>query len=329
MLFALLVLASALFIEGIGTYISVLGLSALFAWNPIVILMAVSLDVGKVVAVSYLYKEWADIGWFRRAYMTIATVVLIIITSAGVFGFLSGEFQKAIADTKQQGVQVSALQEEKDRLQKRKEQIDAQVANLPSNYSNSRVRLMNSFKEETSRINARLAKIDEELPKLQVETISKNVKVGPIIYVAEAFSTTPEQAVKWVILTIIFVFDPLAVALLVAGNSLLLKRRGTKTADEDVLPVPTEPVVLHPAPDVAKFIDEDVPTRGLELAQQEEPVAPPAPRPEVKASVTAPPVVFDVPASLLEKVDARSERVQADTEHQSLVRDLRKLYAGR
>jgi cell division protein FtsB len=324
LLFALLVLASALFIEGIGTYISVLGLSALFAWNPIVILMAVSLDVGKVVAVSYLYKEWVDIGWFRRAYMTIATVVLIIITSAGVFGFLSGEFQKAIADTKQQGVQISALTEEKDRLQKRKEQIDAQIANLPSNYSNSRVRLMNSFKEETSRINNRLAKIDEELPKLQVQTIEKNVKVGPIVYVAEAFQTTPEQAVKWVILTIIFVFDPLAVALLVAGNSLLMKRKG----QAELLPPPVRELVELPAEAVAAMVD-DPPSVGRTLAaeQARQATPEPAPKPEVKATVTAAtPVQFDVPRSSLERVNDKGERVVADNEHQRLVKDLKKLY---
>lgn len=264
MLFALLVLATALFIEGIGTYISILGLSALFAGSPVVITMAVALDVGKVVAVSFVYKNWTKISWFMKLYMTIATVVLMTITSAGVFGYLSGEFQKAIAGNNQQNVIITALEEEKTRLQTRKQEIDAQIANLPKNFVNSRVRLMNQFKDETTRINDRLSKIDEELPKLRVEVIGQNVKIGPIIYISEAFNTTPEQAVKWVILIIIFVFDPLAVALLVAGNFLLAQRKPKeKTLDkcledfkpehagefpqvEDAVVVPREEAIVQP-----------------------------------------------------------------------------------
>lgn len=284
MLFAILVLATALFIEGIGTFISILGLSALFAGSPVVITMAVALDIGKVVAVSFVYKNWAKISWLMKLYMTIATVVLMTITSAGVFGYLSGEFQKAIAGNNQQNVIIAALEEEKTRLQTRKQEIDAQIANLPKNFVNSRVRLMNQFKEETTRINDRLAKIDEELPKLRVDVIGQNVKIGPIIYVAEAFKTTPEQAVKWVILTIIFVFDPLAIALLVAGNFLLAQRKPKEEKLQRMLDeVKPEhmgeihPVKVEPEPEVVPRQEAIVPAPAP--APAPEPTPPPAPEP--------------------------------------------------
>lgn len=226
MLFAILVLATALFIEGIGTYISILGLSALFAGSMVVTTMAVALDVGKVVAVSFVYKNWTKISWFMKLYMTIATFVLMTITSAGVFGYLSGEFQKAIAGNNQQNVLITALEDEQTRLQKRKEQIDNQIAAIPPNYSSAqRNRMINQFRTEQREVTKRLSEIDKQLPELKVQNIGQSVKIGPIIYIAEAFNTTPEQAVKWVILTIIFVFDPLAVALLVAGNFLLAQRK--------------------------------------------------------------------------------------------------------
>lgn len=290
MLFAILVLATALFIEGIGTYISILGLSALFAGSMVVTTMAVALDVGKAVAVSFVYKNWAKISWLMKLYMTIATFVLMTITSAGVFGYLSGEFQKAIASNNQQNVIISALEEEKTRLQARKQEIDAQIANLPKNFVNSRVRLMNQFKEETTRINDRLAQIDEELPKLRVEVIGQNVKIGPIIYVAEAFNTTPEQAVKWVILTIIFVFDPLAIALLVAGNFLLAQRKPKEEKLQRMLDeVKPErvgefpPVKVEPEPEVVPRQKEIVPAPELE------PTSPPAPEPTVEEPVVEEP----------------------------------------
>lgn len=290
MLFAILVLATALFIEGIGTFISILGLSALFAGSPVVITMAVALDIGKVVAVSFVYKNWAKISWLMKLYMTIATVVLMTITSAGVFGYLSGEFQKAIAGNNQQNVIITALEEEKTRLQTRKQEIDAQIANLPKNFVNSRVRLMNQFKEETTRINDRLAKIDEELPKLRVDVIGQNVKIGPIIYVAEAFKTTPEQAVKWVILTIIFVFDPLAIALLVAGNFLLAQRKPKEEKLQQALEAfkpehmgEFPPVKAEPEPEVVPRQKAIVP------APAPEPTPPPAPEPVAEVPVVEEP----------------------------------------
>jgi len=225
MLFIIFVMLSAFLLEGLGTWISVLGLSALFAGSPIVIAMAVSLDIAKVAGVTFLYKNWKALSFSMKAYMTTATFVLMMITSAGVFGYLSGEFQKAISGNNQQTVLIDALTEEKARLQKRKEEIDAQIANLPANAVTSRIRLTRQFSEEATGINQRLTAIDKQLPELKVNAISQNTKIGPIMYVAEVFGTTPEQAVKWVILVIIFVFDPLAIALLVAGNFLLARRK--------------------------------------------------------------------------------------------------------
>lgn len=232
MFFSLLVLAAAFLIEGIGTYVSVIGLSALFASNPIIILLAIALDIGKVVSVTFLYKKWKDVNLIMKSYMSIATVVLMIITSAGCFGYLSGQFQKAIAGTNSQGIVLKALEDEQGRLQHRKEEIDAQIAKLPDNMVAGRRSLMKQFGPEVTRINDRLVEIDKKLPELKVESIKKDVEVGPILYVAQAFDTDPEHAVKWVILTIIFVFDPLAIALLLAGNFLIEERSGKKNEEK-------------------------------------------------------------------------------------------------
>lgn len=226
MIFALLVFLAAFSIEGIGSYISVVGLSALFASNPIIIVLAVTLDFAKVITVSFLYKYWSSINKLMKVYMTVAAAVLVTITSAGAFGFLSGEFQKAIADTGTQSIKIQSLEDEQGRLQKRKEEIDAQIAKVPDKNTRGRAQLIRQFGPESNRINDRLSQIDKELPDLKVKNVDKELHVGPIIYVAKAFNTTPEEAVKWVIQTIIFVFDPLAIALLIAGNFLLdLKKK--------------------------------------------------------------------------------------------------------
>jgi hypothetical protein len=220
-------------LEGIGTYVSVVGLGAVFAYSYVVMLMAVALDIAKVTTVTFLYRHRKEIGWTMKSYMLAACLVLMMITSSGVFGYLSGEFQSAIASSSQQTVIIQTLEEEKGRLQKRKEEIDKQIAQLPQNNVRGRAQLMKQFGPEVTRLNDRLAEIDKKLPELKVANIEKNVHVGPIMYVAEAFKTTPQEAVKWVILTIIGVFDPLAIALLVAGN-FLLARKKPEPEEEDL-----------------------------------------------------------------------------------------------
>lgn len=220
-MFTFLVLFAAFLIESIGTYVSVVGLSALFSSNPVIILLAVSLDIGKVVTVSFLYRNWKDINWLMKTYMTIAALVLMLITSVGAFGYLSAEFQKAIQGTNENAVVIESMQAEQARLQARKEQIDNQIAQFPPEFVTGRRQAVEQFAPEVNRINNRLAEIDAQLPELKLETIKKNVEVGPIIFIAEAFGTTPEEAVKYVIMIIIFVFDPLAIALLIAGNFLI------------------------------------------------------------------------------------------------------------
>lgn len=230
MIFVLLTFMAAFLIEGLGTLVSVIGLSTLFGANPIIIALAVALDIGKLVVVSLLYTYWKKLGFLMKSYALLAATVTMIITSAGAAGYLSGEFQKAVIGTQEIGLKVGVLKEEQAKLEARKKQIDDQIANLPANYSRARISLMKQFEAEQKQVTARLTQIQEELPKMQVDQISVEAKAGPILYIAKAFDIPVEQAVKWVILMIIFVFDPLAVFLIIAGNFLLHQRRVHKAA---------------------------------------------------------------------------------------------------
>jgi len=249
MLLAVLTFLAAFSIEGIGTVVSVIGLSALFGTNPIIIGLAVALDAGKLVTVALLYKYWGKINVLMRTYGLIAAFITMLITSAGAAGYLSGEFQRAVVGTQEVMLKVDLLKEEQARLQKRKEQIDLSIAQIPDRYTAAqKIRLGNQFRAEQKGVTDRLTAIDRELPTLQVNRISVEAKAGPILYIAKAFNISIEEAVKWVILLIIFVFDPLAVFLLVAGNFLLDQRRKQDPPAEPG-PAPfTPPQPMPPAP---------------------------------------------------------------------------------
>lgn len=218
MLLAILLFISAFSLEGIGTYVSVMGLAATFSFNPVIMAIGIIFDIAKLVTVSFLYKYWKKVPRLMMGYMLPATLVTMMLTSYGVFGYLSNEFQKAMLPNVESQIKLKALQTEADKLQARKVEIDKQISQLPPNIVRNRIKLINTFKEETHRLNKRLEEIDAELPSLQVTHATNDVHAGPVMYLAKTFNIPVEQAIKWVILLIVGVFDPLAVCLILAGN---------------------------------------------------------------------------------------------------------------
>ena len=235
MFFIALTFLAAFLIEGLGTLVSVIGLSSLFGSNPIIIALAISLDIGKIVVVTLLYSYWSQLGKLMKGYALVAAVVTMVITSAGAAGYLSGEFQKAILGTQESGLKVDVLKQQIAKYEERKKQIDEQIASLPEKTTvNQRIRLINAFKAEQKDLQEKISALDKQLPELQIAQIGVEAKAGPILYIAKAFDIPVESAVKWVILMIIFVFDPLAVFLIIAGNFLLEQHRQQKPKDVDL-----------------------------------------------------------------------------------------------
>lgn len=331
MLFATLVFISAFLIESIGSYISIVGLSALFSTNPVIIALALSLDIAKVVTVSFLYKQWNLIPRGMKYYMTVAAVILMVITSSGAAGYLSAEFQKAIIPTKGSEIMVKSMGEEKTRLEARKVEIDKQISQLPPENVRGRQKLQKQFAGELEHINGRIIEIDKELPKLQMEQVDVNAHAGPILYIAQAFDTTVESAVKYVILLIIFVFDPLAVALIIAGNFLLDQRKRERDEISDKLDeiktdvkhieeeledisAPKNNFVVE---DFVSLHKEDKRNKGTEVETLPQAVIDDSQEPEIPAPAVFDKAEFD--AAAFEQCDAAIEAEAAQQEPAGLV----------
>jgi hypothetical protein len=331
MLFATLVFISAFLIESIGSYISIVGLSALFSTNPVIIALALSLDIAKVVTVSFLYKQWNLIPRGMKYYMTVAAVILMVITSSGAAGYLSAEFQKAIIPTKGSEIMVKSMGEEKTRLEARKVEIDKQISQLPPENVRGRQKLQKQFAGELEHINGRIVEIDKELPKLQMEQVDINAHAGPILYIAQAFDTTVESAVKYVILLIIFVFDPLAVALIIAGNFLLDQRKRERDEISDKLDeiktdvkhieeeledisAPKNNFVVE---DFVSLRQEDKRNKGTEVETLPQAVIDDSQEPEIPAPAVFDKAEFD--AAAFEQCDTAIEAEAAQQEPAGLV----------
>ena len=244
MTFTILLALSGLTLSAVAIYYSVIGLTAIFAaafW-PIVV-MGTTLEVSKLVAASWLKANWERIPLLMKTYMMVAVVVLMLITSMGIFGFLSKAHLDQGVPTGDIAAKVELIDEkiktQRDNIdasRKALAQLDAQVnerltrstddrgaeraVQIRRQQAQERTKLQNEIanaQSEVSKLNEQRAPIASELRKVEAE-------VGPIKYIAAMiYGDNPdanllEKAVTWVIMIIVFVFDPLAVLLLLASQ---------------------------------------------------------------------------------------------------------------
>ena len=225
---------SALSIAGSAAFFSVFGLSKLFAGAQFaVIIMAGSLEFGKLVAASFLYRYWDKINIAHRTYMTIAVVTLVLITSAGIFGFLSNAYQGATVGFEKESTALIYKQDRLDQLEEDKvylkEELDAAVKELPENYRTARRKLREEYQPQISKMNNDIIVLKGEIGDLKIALVETGVEVGPAIYLARIFETDVDTVVKFFIFVLIFVFDPMAVLFVISYNVILEKDNITPT----------------------------------------------------------------------------------------------------
>ena len=221
---------SALLIAGSAAAFSVYGLAKLFSGAFLsVVVMAGSLELGKLVTASFLYRYWNMINWFQKVYMTIATLVLIFITSAGIFGYLSNAYQGATLEFEKQSTELIAVEERIEQLEEDKvflkEELEVALSELPDNYITAKRNLREQYNPQIVRVNEEILDYKKTRADLEIQLVSTGVDVGPAIYLARTFGTDIDTVVKFFIFILIFVFDPLAVMLVIAYNQSLMERK--------------------------------------------------------------------------------------------------------
>ena len=256
MLTILITFISAISISVIAAGYSIMGLATLFAGAVIpIIAMGSALEIGKLVAASWLYNNWRNplVPKTIKAYLTSAVVVLIFITSMGIFGFLSKAHLDQVQPTSSNNIkielidkQITSQQNIIDRSQNTLDRLDAALDKyIDMEYVTRGLKERAKQKEEREALNLainnaidEIAKLTEEKGTLQLEQDKIEAEVGPIKYIAELIYGDEakdhfDKAVRWVIIVLIFVFDPLAVLLLIAANISLRSRKVAKEEQEN------------------------------------------------------------------------------------------------
>ena len=252
----LITFLSAISISVIAAGYSIMGLATLFAGAVIpIIAMGSALEVGKLVAASWLYNNWRNplVPKSIKAYLTGAVVVLIFITSMGIFGFLSKAHLDQVQPVSSNNIKIELIDKQInqqqiiiDRSQKTLDQLDKALDKyIDMEYVTRGLKERKKQEEErnllTTAINNASDKIGEltlQKSELALEQDKIEAEVGPIKYIAELIYGENakdhfDKAVRWVIIVLIFVFDPLAVLLLIAANISLRSKRVAKEEQEN------------------------------------------------------------------------------------------------
>ena len=252
MFFGLVTLTVALCISAVAAYYSIVGLMAIFSASAFSIaVMGVVLEIGKLVTASWLYQNWKTVPKVLKYYLTSAVVVLMFITSMGIFGYLSKSHIDAGSNTSQIQIKIDRLENYIKSEQKTITRAEKQLQSLDdaldryielgavSKGLNKREEQQNERDKLTNMVNKSQTRIDELLDEKSVYDLEiKNfeVEVGPLKYISALIYgddalTFLENAVRWVILILVFVFDPLAVLLVIAAN-ITIKQELTRIKRE-------------------------------------------------------------------------------------------------
>ena len=266
MIFGYLTLFVALAISAVAAWYSIIGLMAIFSASAVAIaIMGGVLEVGKVLTASWLYQNWSRTPFLLKSYLTIAVFVLMFITSMGIFGFLSKAHIEQTGDLNVVENQIELIQIQIDREQKdiirnqgaldlldgalaRYTELGAVTKGLQARQEQKPERDALNLAVSTS--GEEIARLQEEQSKLQLQVKAFEVEVGPIRYVADLLFTDAdlERAVRWVIIVIIFVFDPLAILLVIAANMTLRDEfEKRKVVELDIKPIKS-PITPKPKP---------------------------------------------------------------------------------
>jgi len=282
-MFKILLGFTALLIAGCAAFFSVRGIATLFSGAFLaVIIMAGSLELGKLVATTFLHRYWSKTSTLLKAYLLTAVFALMGITSLGTYGFLSAAFQsnaaalntvtEKIALIEQQkgslNDQVGQLQERITTLNESRKQQEKNLSTVTSN-ATTKYKLVyedvqrsgteiNKVQEKIEALQQQISVKDEDLTNLKLET-TKAGDIGAFQFIAENFDMPLNTIVKWFIILIVIVFDPLAIALVLAFNTLLENRK--KEDQEYIDSIVNRPVVTTVVQESQQEVQEAAPSK--------------------------------------------------------------------
>jgi hypothetical protein len=220
---------SAVSVSVLGAAFSINGLSQLFAGAATAIIaMSAALELSKFVLAAYLHQSWKRLNFLFKTYLLVAIVVLSVITSLGIFGFLSNAYQSASTVLEAETIKVESRKADLARANDEVARLYRAVDEIPVSHTTKRVAMRAEIEPQAAVLRAKIEQINKDITQANLQIIEVKKKVGPLIYIAKAFKVDIDEVVKYLIMIFIFVFDPLAICLVIATSDALESRKKAK-----------------------------------------------------------------------------------------------------
>lgn len=293
---------TATFVALCAAFFSVTGIAKLFAGATVsVLIMASALELGKIVGISFLYQYWTDIPRLLKGYLTTASIILMMITSLGIYGFLSGAYQATADQLNVMNQQTAVIElkkkrfqdelnlslQERDRISSNIQELSRGLANNQQQYRDAQTgqilnttssanrtalqRQLTAASSERTELAKRIESLSDSIGALDVQMLDMTMnnevaaEVGPLRFISNLTGWSMDKVVNIFALLIVFVFDPLAVALVIAVNFLLKSKKEEPTdSPPQEIPVPVYEVYpdipqqnLSPTEEIAPDVLED------------------------------------------------------------------------
>lgn len=234
-------------VASLGAYFSIHGLGLLFSGAVVAVwAMGAALEFAKFMLAAYLHQTWQTQNKVFKSYLTFAIVILSIVTSVGIYGFLSDAYTSASAVLEAETVRIQNIKSEQALVQSEIVRLNKMIEEIPANRITRRLKARAEVEPTIQELNRKNAEAERQLSVSNLKLVEVKKQVGPLIHIAKNFNMNVDRVVSYLILILVTVFDPLAICLVIAATHALASRvRGAKRNKESEVSdaVPTQSVV--------------------------------------------------------------------------------------
>lgn len=218
-LYVVLLGFSALVISGVGATFSVTGLAKLFSGAPVAVMfMAGALEFAKLVCASFLHRTWSQMHRLLKVYLTAAICILVMITSMGIFGYLTHAYQSTSEKLKAAEVRIESFQKDEKKITGEIERLEEEIRAIPPERISKRLELQKELAPQFETLKRQAMDVNIRMRELNIQKLSFQTEIGPLLYVARAMGRDTDTVAHWLIFIFVAVFDPLAVCLVVSTS---------------------------------------------------------------------------------------------------------------
>lgn len=216
---------SAAIVSITGAYFSISGLMKLFSGAPMAVLvMGSALEMAKMVSASFLHRQWSQMHFIMKFYLSVAVGILMCITSMGIFGYLSFAYQNTSIELKNTLTRIEYIESEGRKVQEELNRLQKTIDEIPASRVTRRLDLQKELEPRFQALQKQAIEVQIKMRTENLKKLSYQMEIGPIIYVAEMFEAKTDKVATWLIILFVIVFDPLAVCLVLA-TSFAIKQK--------------------------------------------------------------------------------------------------------